>query len=133
MSTKRHAIYAAPWAEDTGRADRVELRQYGPTPHTYAKQLERYRLWTWRPSRQVSDDDVAMVAWMRGEGGQLREDVPEGERRVDIEVYEGGLSVRMAAKVLGLSRSSVRTYLKRLRERAARCPSPASGSESISS
>lgn len=115
----RRAIYAAPWAEPYVDPDRVELVQYGPSARTYARQLERHRAWSWRPpSRAYAPVERDVVrAFMAAARPHM---VPEREREVYELVHVQGHSTRWAARALGLSRSAVQTYLRRLRQRAAR-------------
>ena len=113
------AIYAAPWAEPLVEPERVELVEYGPTAPTQARQYARHREWSGRPSSRrprVAGRDV-VAEFMRFAGAT---EVPAREREVFEVVHVHGHSTRWAARALGLSRSAVATYLRRLRERAVR-------------
>jgi DNA-binding CsgD family transcriptional regulator len=54
---------------------------------------------------------------MRPGGEYLRVDVPRREVEVYLLVYEHGHAVRWVARHLELSRSTVKIYLQRLKER----------------
>lgn len=111
-------IYSPPWREI--QSDGSLGRPYGPSPSTYARHMQDYRLWSFDrrklPSKQARrlGDMAAMRAWMRPDGGELREDVPQREREVYLHVYEHGHAVRWVARHMRVSRASVRTYLRRL-------------------
>lgn len=116
----RHELFAAPWAEPLiDQRGETELIEYGPQPSTYHRQLQRYRLWSWRPEPQSATTDAAdVVAYMREAGGLQK--APRREREVYMLVYERGRSVRWSAKALGITRESARSYLRRLRGRVRR-------------
>jgi DNA-binding NarL/FixJ family response regulator len=108
--------FAPPWRELTESG----WREYGPpSVEAYARHLAAYRNWAWRPvSRDArSDDAIALCVFMRPSAGELRDDIPEREVAVYVQVYEQGHSVRHVARSLQLHRSTVRTYLNRLRAR----------------
>jgi DNA-binding NarL/FixJ family response regulator len=111
--------YAAPWADQLPDGDLIE---YGPSPSTYARQLARHKLWTWHPeklaarvARTTTAD--AIRAYMRPTR-HLRGDVAKRETEVYLLIYEHGRSIRWAARHLGISRSSVKVYVRRLARRA---------------
>lgn len=109
---------APPWRERM--ADGTLGEQYGPkTIEAFARHLAAFRLWTWRPPSKEArrDDAAALCAYMRPGGSELRCDVPESERGVYVMIYEKGHSVRYTAREMGLHRSTVRGYLRRLRAR----------------
>lgn len=112
---KDPAQLSPPWRaiEPTGELG----AEYGPCPATYARQIAEHRDWSYRPHR-VDPRVQAMIAWMRLPDGSIRSDVPEAERQVYALVFEQGMTQREAARARGLSRSSVKVYLRRLERRA---------------
>lgn len=113
-------LLAPPWRE---RGPDGKLGpEYGPkTAATYAKHVAQHRDWSYRtPSKESRGADLdAIRDWIRLEDGTIRLDVPEGEARVYLAIEQGD-SVRSAARRLGISRESVRSYLRRLKARALR-------------
>ena len=112
--------YAPPFAEQLPDGTSIE---YGPSPTTHARHLAEFRQWSWRPDKlpsQASRSPEAdrIRAYVRVEQGRFRADVPRRELQVYCYVYEQGHSTRWAARKLEISRSSVRTYIQRLKERA---------------
>lgn len=116
-------IYAAPWAEPLVRAEAaVELVEYGPSAAVYVRQVAKHRDWSWRPAPRrahAAGRDVVRE-YVRDDAGQIRDEVPDREREVYLAVHEQGHSTRWAARALGISRATVQTYLRRLRDRAVR-------------
>jgi DNA-directed RNA polymerase specialized sigma24 family protein len=113
-------IYLAPWREQLPDGSLSET--YGPTtPSAYAKALRRFENWAWRWAQpDPASDAREVIGYMRdGETGELREDVPDSEREVYLAVYERGQGVRQAARSAGLSRETVRSYLRRLKARVS--------------
>lgn len=114
-------LYLPPW-RDRLPSGELSVESYGPaSPAALARQVTRYRDWSYRVatvSQDARQDGEAMRQYMRPDGGALREDVPDRERQVYLLVYEHGHSVRYVARQLEIKRESVRTYLRRLRERA---------------
>jgi hypothetical protein len=114
------AIYTAPWADKLPSGARLE---YGPSPTTHARRAAAHNLWSWRPKKgrdpltPTPADRAQMIAFMRPDGRHLRIDVPRRELEVYLCLYEHARSARMAAAQLGITRSTVRVYLKRLRAR----------------
>lgn len=112
----RTQIYQAPWFK---REPDGQLRRYGPrSPEAYAKAHKRWSNWAWQPDRQRPAEIQLMVDYMRGPDNELRRGVPQSEVSAYLLVCEQGKSVRAAAKELGIERGSLRSYLKRLRNRA---------------
>jgi len=112
-------MFAPPWVDVLPNGERVE---YGPRSlATYAAHVAKYKLWSWRmPSKESRQDADTLIAYVRLEDGSFREGIPQGELKVYVQVFEHGHSVRHAARDLGLSRETVRSYLRRLRARVGR-------------
>ena len=111
-------LYAPPWLERRPDGTVVE---YGPSPQTFAQHVERFKNWAWRmPSKEARQDADLLIAYVRLEDGSFREGIPKGELRAYVAVFEEGHSVRHAARTLGLSRETVRSYMRRLRGRVGR-------------
>lgn len=103
-------IYHSPWRERL--RDGKLGPEYGPSPKGYAKRVASFRLWSWRPTRAPDQERVTRFVLAHSE------DVPAMEVCVYVAIYERGMSQRAAAMELGISRSSVRVYVERLRARA---------------
>jgi len=111
--------FAPPWRE---RLADGTWHEYGPVSiAAFARHLAKYRNYLWRPaSREARRDDAELLcSYMRPDGDKLRDDVPKMEMRVYLAIYEAGHSTRYVAREFKIHRSTVRTYLRRLRERAA--------------
>lgn len=106
--TEAQALYAPPWRDSQGR-------EYGPSMAAYTRQLARHKDWSYRPT-PADEFYERLRAFMRP-GGVLRDDLPESEVRAYLIVVEQRSSTRYAARLLGVSRESVRSYLKRLKRR----------------
>lgn len=121
MSAKRRSarIYLPPWRDR--QADGTLSEEYGPrTPSAYAKALRRYENWAFRfENADPASDRREVIRYMRGEEGVIREDVPDSEVAVYQAIYEQGLSIGAAVRMSGLSRSTVKSYLRRLKARVA--------------
>ncbi len=119
MTAPKPELFAPPWRD---RQPNGELgAEYGPkTATTYARHVAAYRDWAYRtPSKEARRPDAdQLIAWMRGENGSLRDDVPRSEQRAYELVYEQGHSTRFAARKLAVARASVVSALRRLRARA---------------
>lgn len=122
----RAETYLPPWRER--RQDGTLGDAYGPpSAAAYAVQTGKARDWSWRPaaplttrSRAVLEFAAQMAEFMRPTGGELRLDVPDRERTVYVLVFERGHAVRWVARHLGMRASTVRVYIRRLRERLGR-------------
>lgn len=109
-------VYAAPWRERMPDGSLTD--PYGPSASTYARRLADFKNWAWRApekKRAARERAERLVAWVE----ENRKQVPTRELEVYGWVYLRGMPVRWTARRLGVSRESVRTYLKRLRSRAA--------------
>jgi len=111
--------YTAPWNE---KLPDGSMTEYGPSPSTHARQAAQHALWSWRPPRlpsriSVSPEANSVRAYVRPGGLQLRGDIPRRELEVYLYCFEMGRSLGWVAKRLKIHRSSVRMYLRRLRER----------------
>lgn len=110
-------LLSPPWRERN--PDGTLGPEYGPgTPATYARHLAQHRDWSFRMKSKESRKNLDLIEWM--ESGD-RADVPVSERRVYEQICAGH-SVRYAARTLGLTRDSVRSYLDRLRARIKQNP-----------
>jgi len=109
-------VLAPPWRE---RLPDGTWHEYGPrTLSTYQRHVERFKNWAYRkPSKEALRDADQMIAFVRLEDGSFRDGIPDGELKVYVHVYEKGHAIRHAARELGLSRETVRSYLRRLRAR----------------
>ena len=112
-------IYQPPWRDRN--PDGTLSQEYGPrTPSAYARALRNHENWAWRwEQADPTSDRREVIEFMRGETGELRDDVPDSEVVVYQALYEQGASIRSAARELRLSRETVRSYLKRLKARVA--------------
>ncbi len=92
---------------------------YGPSLGSFAAAVARAKDWAWRrqASREARRDGALMRAFMRRPDGSLRPDVPAREQQVYVDVFEQGHNTRWVARHRGISRDTVKTYLKRLRGR----------------
>lgn len=112
-------LYAPPWRERT--PDGKLGAEYGPsTAATFARQVARHLDWSYRAQAKARRGNEALRVYMRLDDGTLRLDVPESEVRVYRLIVEQGHSIRWTAKHLGVHRESVRSYMRRLKTRAAR-------------
>ena len=108
-------LYLPPWRER--RQDGSLGEVYGPNSTTaYARQVQKHRDWSWRtPSKEAQREDADVLrAYMRSDKSAT---VPTSERKVYELVYELGHSVRYVARKLGVRRETVKSYIKRLKER----------------
>jgi hypothetical protein len=113
--------YSPPWREL--EPDGTLGEQYGPTPSTHARHVADHKNWAYRPPRHAieREDAEAMRAYMRPNPREpIRTDVPMGERAVYEGAYEMGKSLREIGFLLGVEKSTICSYLKRLRGRLAR-------------
>lgn len=112
-------LFAPPWVDVLPSGERVE---YGPKSlATYAAHVAKYKLWSWRlPSKEARQDGDVLIAYVRLEDGSFRPGIPAGELRVYRLVCEEGHSTRYAARALNISRSTVKTALRRLRARVGK-------------
>jgi DNA-directed RNA polymerase specialized sigma24 family protein len=114
------SILLPPWRErlPDGRLG----QEYGPrSVRTYERQIARWKDWAYRrPSREARLHADDLIAFMRLEDGSLREDVPPSERDVYVLIYEQGHSIRWTARERGLSRETVRSYIRRLKAKVPR-------------
>ena len=120
LTTHDPKNYSAPWADQLPTG---ELSEYGPSPTTHARHLAEHKLWSWRPDKVPSKaarspEADALRAYMRPDGQHLRADVPKRELEIYLLIFEHGRSPRWVAKHLEITRSTVRTYIRRLRGRA---------------
>ena len=109
-------LFAPPWVDVLPSGERVE---YGPrTPETYAKHVAAWKNWAFRlPGKDARRDADVMIAFVILEDGSYRAGIPSGELKVFEHVYRDGYSVRHAARTLGLSRETVRSYMRILKAR----------------
>lgn len=113
--------FAPPWREvmPTGKLG----PEYGPaSAAAYARQIARFKDWSWRtPSKVARRDADEVIGWMRQVGtpgeGELRAEVPTSEREAYLLIFEQGHSVRYVARLRGITRESVKSYLRRLKAR----------------
>lgn len=118
-SMHRQKQFAPPWRDLNTDGSLGE--EYGPSSSiVLARHLREHRDWSFRPvAKQTKSQEAQRLrAFMRLEDGTLRTDVPDSEVRVYLLVVERGHSVRYLARHLGMSRETVRSYLRRLRARA---------------
>lgn len=117
-----HTAFLPPWRDRD--PDGALGPEYGPrNVLTYLRQIERWKDWSWRvPSRDARRDADQMIAFMRGEDGELRADVPSSEREVYLLVYEKGHSVRWVARERKVTRDTIRSYMRRLKARLPVAP-----------
>ena len=118
MEVTDRRIYTAPWAEQLPDGD---LLEHGPSQSTHARRAAAHKLWSWKPGKTAqreARDSVAVRKHMRPDGTHLRSDVPKRELEIFILIFESNLSTRSVARSLGISRSSVKVYVRRLRGRA---------------
>lgn len=109
-------LFAPPWRERLPDGSLGE--PYGPTPQTFAQHVAKFRNWAFRmPSKEARQDADILIAYVRMEDGTFRPGIPQGELRAYVAIFEEGHSVRHAARTLGLSRETIRSYLRRLRAR----------------
>lgn len=113
-------LLAPPWRERLPDGSLGE--PYGPKSiATFAAHVARWKDWSWRlPSKEARRDADVIIAYVRLEDGSFREGIPPGELKVYVAVMEEGHSVRHTARTLGVSRETVRSYLRRLRARVGR-------------
>ncbi len=112
-------LLAPPWREMLPSGEVGE--PYGPSPSAYAEHVRRFKNWAFRlPSKEARLDADQLIAFVRREDGNFREGIPSGELKVYAAIFEQGHSVRHAARELGVSRETVRSYLRRLRARVGR-------------
>ena len=101
--------YAPPWL------DLATGQTYGPeTAATYARHVARYRDWAYhKPKPERSEAPLVhrffVACW---------EELPASEVLVYRLVYVLRMSLNEAADGEGLSKSSVKSYVRRLRRRA---------------
>lgn len=115
-------LYQPPWRERMPNGE-LSSESYGPsTSAVLARQIRRYKDWSFRPvctkseeSKQPDADE--MRQFMRGGYGHLRTDIPEGELKTYVAVYEQGHAVRWCARQWGVRRETIKSWLKRLRAR----------------
>ncbi len=112
--------YTSPWVERLPDGTKVP---YGPTAGTHARHTADFELWSWRPPRLPSRRSMGpeadrIRAYVRPGGLHLRVDVPRRELEVYLLVFEQGRTVRWVARHMQVTRSSVRTWVLRLRGRA---------------
>ena len=105
-----HAIYMAPWREL--QASGALGPEYGPSPSTFARRLAAYKTWSWRPEYAARADLPRLAAVIERGGASKRE-----QEAFEL-VYLQRLPERKAADMMGCTRDTVRTYLKRLRAKA---------------
>lgn len=105
MSSK----YAPPWFDaETGQF-------YGPeTVTTYAKHVAKFRDWAYQKPGPERAEAPLVHCYAMAHHGQLSESLLSTYRMI----YVHRMSLREAAEECGLSRSTVRSYVVRLRERA---------------
>ncbi len=110
-------LLSPPWRERL--PDGTLGQEYGPpSPAALARHIARFKDWSWRlPSKEARRDADRLIAYVRLEDGSFRAGIPSGELRVYEMVMEAGHSTRYTARHLGLSRSTVTSYLRRLRGR----------------
>ena len=89
--------------------------QYGPeTAETHARHCAEHANWAHRPQgARRSGYDLVREYMATDPAG-----VSERQREVFEAVIVGGLGTKAAAEEIGITRSSVRTYLGRLKDRA---------------
>jgi DNA-binding NarL/FixJ family response regulator len=114
--------YLAPWRERM--PDGKLGPEYGPrSPLAQARRLARHKNWAYKPLASTAkpffdkETTEALVMFMRGGYGELREDVPKREREVYVLVVEQGHAVRWVARELRIRRESVKGFLRRLEKR----------------
>ena len=104
-------LYAPPWR--AFGPDGKLGAPYGPgTAATFSRHLAAHRDWSYRRPSKVARGLEGLVAWMEAK----ERDVPAGELRVYLEL-RAGHSLRFVARNLGVSRETVRSYLRRLKAR----------------
>ncbi len=112
--------YAPPFAEQLPDGSTVA---YGPTPSTHARHLAEFRQWAWRPgmSRESKAEGAdELRAFMRPGGHHLRTDVTKRQLEVYVLVFEHGHSIRWTAKHLEMHRSTVKTHIQRIKNKASK-------------
>lgn len=100
--------YAPPWF------DRETGQEYGPkTVTTYARHVAAHKDWAFRKPGPERPEAPLVHRYF----AECYIDLPESERGVYAAVYVHRESLSEAAASLGISRSSVKSYLGRLRRR----------------
>ena len=122
MNLMAKTDYSPPFAEQLPDGTSIE---YGPSPTTHARHLAEFRQWSWRPdklnrhaSRSPEADKIR--AYVRLPNGHFRCDIPRRELEIYVRVFEQGRGQGWVAKKLKISKSTVKTYIKRLRKRASK-------------
>ena len=105
--------YQPPWREL--QPDGNLGSPYGPrTAETYARHCADHSNWAHRPQDSRQSHAEMICAYMATNPSA----VSERQREVFEAVIVGGLGTKAAAEDIGITRSSVRTYLGRLKDRA---------------
>lgn len=115
---ERSAAFQPPWRERNPDGSLGE--EYGPSPSTLARRIKAHRMWTWRPAsheERRQQEGKKLDAWLSLETTTTP---PKRELDVYVALYLDNLSTRAAAKVLNISRDSVREYKRRLLSRMER-------------
>jgi predicted DNA-binding protein (UPF0251 family) len=107
-------VFLPPWRDVLPNGKLGE--PYGPSPATFAKQVREQKDWSFKKQGTHRDHAPLLREFMAANTGTVSEQEQEAYRYV----YEQGLGTVSAAEDMGVSRSSVRTYLARL-EVKARC------------
>lgn len=101
--------YAPPWLDaKTGET-------YGPkTGETYRRQYAEFKNWASKKQRPERAEAKLIHLYFRDHYRSL----PESETEIYRAIYVHQESLMHTAEDLGLSRSTVRSYIKRLRKKA---------------
>lgn len=108
--------FLPPWRERN--PDGSLGSEYGPTAGSYLRQCAEFKDWAFRRHGRGVQGADRLRAFMRLPDGSLREGVPDGECGAYLLVVEDGLSLKEAASHAGVKKSTIKSYLRRLRARA---------------
>ncbi len=107
---ERDLKYHPPWRE-VGPSGELGP-EYGPrTPEAFSKQIAEHQDWSQQPQGQYG---AILHKYVEAHPGK----VSDGELRAYTHVFCDGYSERNAAELMGVSRSTVKTQIKRLRAKA---------------
>jgi hypothetical protein len=105
-------VWLPPWRD---RLPNGKLGpEYGPSPATFAKQVREQKDWSYSKQRTHRDNAPLLREFMSARTGTVSEQEAEAYKYV----HEQGLGTVAASEDMGVSRSSVRTYLARLEVKA---------------
>jgi DNA-directed RNA polymerase specialized sigma24 family protein len=104
--------------------DAATGENYGPTPETFVRRIARHKDWAYRTPFGAAAHERPDAKGVHRYVAEHHADVPASELEAYRMIYVQRMSLSEAAEDSGWSRSTVRSYIARLRSRVEEAQEP---------